>query len=389
MSSVDYAALMGFVETDRQREIVQALIDHGSTRKAAKALGVKGLDKTIRSLREKAARQGHAPGHWNNGTAPGYLMGKVTVQRGREGEVERVWERQHPDDRLSLLRSMIEGLCEPLSGRAKPIPAPAIKSDDCITVIPMGDPHAGMLAWEKETGAAFDLEIFDRRLRGALDRIIKAAPASTTCLFINLGDMFHANDGKGRTPTGNNDLDTDGRYVKIAVVVYEAMIYAIDRLREKYERVIVWNKPGNHDPEAWLALTLPLFAHYRNEPRVEIPIDPSHFSYLQFGKNLFGSTHGHGPKPIELPMIMATDRPKEWGSTVFRTWFIGHFHHRMVQKDLTGCTVEIARTLASNDAWHHMKGYRSFKDIQAIVFHKDFGEIERHTCSLAMIESSL
>jgi len=49
-------------------------------------------------LRAFAAKQhGYAPGHFESGVAPGYSMGKVTIQRGRSGEVERTWKRQSPD----------------------------------------------------------------------------------------------------------------------------------------------------------------------------------------------------------------------------------------------------------------------------------------------------
>ena len=122
-----------------------------------------------------------------------------------------------------------------------------------------------------------------------------------------------------------------------------------------------------------------------NDNRVDVPVDPCMFSYMRFGKCLFASTHGHGPKLAELPMIMASDRPEDWGKTEHRFWFVGHFHHKQKIQDMTGCTVEIFRTLAASDAWHHGKGYRSKSDMQCVTFHKDHGEAFRTTCSLSMI----
>lgn len=379
--------LIDYAETGMQREKLEAWRDEGSQKLAAKKLGCS--DRAIRlayqRVKKSAAKQGYAPGHFQDGVAPGFRMGKVTVQRGPSG-VERVWERQHPaNDAFETFKDVIEEYCESLSGLAPPIAPPEYPDEDLMTVYPMGDPHGGLLAWEAETGENFDLKEFDRRLRGAIDRLVQSAPESTHGLFINQGDMLHADDGTNRTPSGNNALDVDGRHAKVALVIFDAMIYAVNRLREKHAKVTVWNKMGNHDPHAWLMLALALASYFKDDPRVDVPIDPCMFTYLRFGKNLFGATHGHGPKMEELPMIMAHDRKEDWGKTDHRVWFIGHWHHRKVIQDLTGCTVEIARTLASSDAWHHGKGYRSKKDMQAIVYHRDHGEIERHTCSLSMI----
>lgn len=375
--------------TERQREVIAAYVREGSDRGAAAALGVhhSSVRKARLAVQSRAARAGYAPGHFEAGTAPGYRMGKVTVQRG-PGGVERVWERQHPQEeaRLDALREAVEGIVSDMRGLAPIVPPPAISHDDIITVYPLGDAHCGLRAWRLEAGEDFDLTIFEERMKAAIDRLVYSAPASKEALFINVGDYFHADDGSNRTPTGNNALDVDGRHAKIATIALRCMIYAINRLREKHEKITVWNKGGNHDPHAWLMLAMSLNAYFHDDPRVDVPVDPCMFSYMRFGKCLFGSTHGHGPKIAELPMIMATDRAQDWGQTEYRVWFIGHFHHRQVVQDMTGCTVEIARTLAAGDAWHHGKGYRSYKDMQAIVFHKDGYELDRHSFSVAMLK---
>lgn len=383
--------LLDYCATPQQREKLQAWIDHGSQDAAGEALGCspRAIRKAHTAVKVRAARDGYAPGHFGNGVAPGYLMGKVTVQRGAGGDVERTWERQSPQEseREERFREMLDALCEDVKGRAEPISAPEVTSDEMMTVYPMGDPHCGMLAWETETGENFDLDEFERRLKGSIDRLVLAAPATKQALFINLGDMFHADDSRNRTPASGHSLDVDGRFAKVALVAFRCMVYAIDKLRSKHEQVIVWNRPGNHDPHSYLMLAMALAAYYHGDERVDVPVDPCMFSYLRFGRNLFGSTHGHGPKINELGMIMAADQKEDWGQTDHRVWFIGHFHHRQVIKDLTGCTVEIARTLAGSDAWHHAEGYRSAKDMQAVVYHRDFGEIERHTCGLSMLKA--
>jgi hypothetical protein len=97
--------------TDRQAEIIDAVIEHGSHRKASAALGVHNsyIDAAMSAVKSKAARAGYAPGHFSAGVAPGYAMGKVTIQRSAAG-VERVWERQSPQqgDRLRDIEAMVD-----------------------------------------------------------------------------------------------------------------------------------------------------------------------------------------------------------------------------------------------------------------------------------------
>jgi hypothetical protein len=41
--------------------------------------------------------------------------------------------------------------------------------------------------------------------------------------------------------------------------------------------------------------------------------------------------------------------------------------------------------LAAKDAWHSEKGYRSKRDMKAIVLHREYGEVARHTFNPDMI----
>jgi hypothetical protein len=377
--------------TPRQREVLEAYEAHGNGATAAVALGTDRTypDKVLRDVRKKAARLGYAPGHFADGTAPGYLMGKVTVQRGPGGTVERTWERQSPEQALAqeAFEQAVTDLCSGIKGKAPLTAPPVATNDDLLTVIPMGDPHFGLLAWAREVGENFDLEIAERVTFAAVDRLCSLTPATGTAMLLNLGDYFHADNGSNRTPRGGNELDVDGRFAKIASVGFRAMIRCVDRLLEKHGKVIVRNNRGNHDPHQAAMLTIALDAYYHAEPRVEVEPTPSGFYFYRFGKVLIGSTHGDGAKLADLPLIMANDAPHDWAAATFRVWHCGHFHHDQV-KDLVGCTVETHRTLAAGDAWHRYAGYRANRDMKAIVYHREFGEVNRIRCGVEMLEAA-
>lgn len=383
-----YTALYPFA-TKRQIEYLDAVREHGSERAAGIALGLGNdvLSKAIRSLRAKAALSGIAPGHFESGTAPGFLMGKVTIQRGADGMVERTWERQSPDEARSLeiLTSSINAIIEDARGVMPPVAAPKQHDADLLTVVPMGDPHFGMLAWAREVGEDFNLKIAEEVTFAAVDWLSSRTPSSKVALLLNLGDFFHADNSSNRTPQSGNPLDVDGRFPLIAEVGFRAMVRCIRRLLEKHEKVIVRNNRGNHDPHQAFMLSLALSGMFSNEPRVQVELEPSSFYYHRFGVTLIGSTHGDGTKLADLPMIMATDAKQDWADAEERVWHCGHFHHDQV-KDYIGCRVETHRTLAANDSWHRHEGYRSYKDMKAIIYDRTLGEVDRIRCGSLVLK---
>lgn len=377
--------LLDYCETDKESAALNAIIEHGTCEAADKSLNMARsyTSAKLNQVKRRAARKGYAPGHFQDGTAPGYLMGKVTVQRGKTGEVERVWERQSPETAQAqeALTQAVEDMCRPIPPLAPATP-PSDADSDLLNVIPMGDPHFGLLSWRPETGEDFDLEKAEAITFGAVDKLVARAPKAGTGLLLNLGDYFHADDGSNRTPRGNNSLDVDGRFQKVASVGFRAMLRCIERMLETHDRVIVRNNPGNHDPHQALMLNIAVGARFHENPRVLIDPSPSSFYYYRFGKTLIGSTHGDGAKLGDLPLIMAADVPHEWAAAQFRVWHVGHFHHnqKLGQKDQTGCEVETHRTLAAGDAWHRHQGYRALRDMKVITYHREYGEDLRIRC---------
>lgn len=376
--------------TPRQVEYIDAIEEHGSLTKAAKALGMSRgtINNTLASLKRRAARQGHAPGHFNNGVAPGYMMGKVTVQRDAGGDIERTWERQSPDALMMAqqLEEFAATLGEKVKGLAPVSKPPKHVADELMCVYPWGDPHFGMYAWWQDAGADFDLDIAERLTNSAVDRLAASAPEGSTGLLLNLGDMFHADNQRNVTSSGNQ-LDVDGRWAKVQQVGLRSMIHCIRRMLQKHSKVIVKIIKGNHDGHSSYALSLMLSCYFHSDPRVTVDLSPAACWYYQFGQVLLGSTHGDTIKGRDMGAVMAADMPKNWGDTKFRHWYVGHVHHKDV-KEYPGVTVEYCRTLAARDAWHQGQGYRAGRDMQLVVYHREHGEIERHRCDIGMLNES-
>jgi hypothetical protein len=241
-----------------------------------------------------------------------------------------------------------------------------------------------MYAWAAEAGEDFDLIAAEKITLGAIDRLVASAPDAETAIVLPLGDLLHANDQTNRTPAHGYQLDVDSRYPKVLSVAIRIIRHVILRALEKHKKVIVRVEPGNHDPQAKWAVAFTLAAHFENNPRVEVDLSPAKFWYYRFGKVLIASTHGDTAKHEALGPIMAADRPEDWGATKHRYWYTGHVHHQSV-KEFPGVICESFRTLAAKDAHAAHHGYRAGRDAYCIVHHKEFGEIERHRCDIAML----
>ncbi len=375
--------------TDTQWKYLAAVEQHGSMAKAAAALGVakNAVWESIDRYRKEAARRGHAPGHFDSGAAPGFAIGKVTVQRNAFGAVERTWERQSPDEQwlADSLQAIKDGLLDSLQPIA-PLAAPDYTDDDLLTVYPQGDPHAGLYAWKDETGQAFDLVEYERVTKAAIDRLVASAAPSAHALFIDLGDSLHADNNASRTKSGHH-LDTHGRHAEVVRAVIRCKRHHIARMLEKHAHVTVRINSGNHDGITALMLAEMMAMIYENEPRVNVATSPNPYWFHGFGSNLIGTTHGDGAKGANLPLLMAVDAPALWLASEHgsRVWFVGHVHHKDV-KDYPGVTVEYCRTLAAPDIWSHASGYRSKRSMEAVTYHRLDGEVERHTCSMQRLD---
>lgn len=370
---------------------ITALREHDGDSSAAAAslnLNVHTFKSRHRTAVQRA-REGHAPGHFVSGTAPGYLMGKVTVQRGVQGNVERTWERQSPDQARfgEQFLAFVEEASRPLLGLAPFVAPPASQDGKLLAVYPIGDHHHGMRADPDETSDAYDGKISRHRLISSVDYLVDKAPNAESALLLNLGDYYHINDSSETTPASNNKMDTDNRFGKVFDTGAMNLIACVLRLLEKHNTVHVWNMRGNHDPDAAMALSVAMAFYFHNEPRVVVDRGTSLFKFMRFGSNLIASHHGHGAKPEALPLLMAVDRKQDWAETEYRVWHVGHFHHKSI-KEHPGCDIEIHRTLAGTDAWHHGKGYRSRREMQMIVYHFETGEAWRTRFDPKMLQAA-
>ena len=314
------------------------------------------------------------------------IKGTSTLVDKRTGETVLQWIKSTEDQeaQAAIFRAACDAMVAGMPKLAPRKPSGTWRAD-LLTVYPIGDPHIGMYAWAEETGDDWDLNIAERVHCGAMNELVHAAPATEQAIVLNLGDALHYDSMAAVTPRSGHFLDADGRYAKMVSVAIKVIRQCIESALTKHKSVHVINLPGNHDETGALWMSIALSHIYEREPRVTVDTNPSVFSYYRWGKVLLGAHHGHACKPAALAGVMACDRAKDWGETLHRHWLMGHIHHES-KKEFSGVTVESFNTLAAKDAYATNGGWRSGRSMQAIVYHREHGEVARSKVCAAMFE---
>ena len=367
--------------TREQWEAARAALEAagGSKSAAARAIGVP--ETTFRRHLERGdALYGEKPGG-GYAIPPGYVVKGESILLDEAGQVRARWVKTREG---AAGRGLVEALRDAFAdyeGGAPFIPAPAEAEDDLLTVYPIPDLHLGMHAWGRETGDSYDVQLATGLATRAVGSLVSQSRPSKRAVLLGLGDYFHMNDHKMVTPTSGHLLDSDGRWPKVFAAGAKLATAMVDILARKHAEVEIVMLPGNHDPDAAVCLTVALALFYGGNPRVTVHQEPGLHWYRRHGKVLLGATHGHTMKPEKMAMMLASDRPEDWGQTRFRHLFFGHVHHESA-KEVGPVRVESFSTPAARDAYAHGSGYRSGRALNAITFHAEHGEISRHRVNI-------
>ena len=289
--------------------------------------------------------------------------------------MEWVKTNVHISKQVETAGAIVESMIEEI----KPLPVIPFKNTvattDQFTVIPIGDPHMGLMTWSKEVGEDWDIKIADRVYRKVFKRLLSNLPDTEECILVNTGDFFHADNIQGETSRSKHKLDLDGRHGKWLDAGFVVIRMFIDACLRKYKKVEFINVPGNHDDILGRAIGSYVWQLYRDNPRIEVQKGDSPFQYVKRGKVLLGFAHGHTCKLSSLPGKMADDQFKLWGKTTYRHWITGHVHHNSWTqfKEHPGCKVETVGIIPPKDAYAHGGAYGAARGIQGIIFDKKIG----------------
>jgi DNA-binding Lrp family transcriptional regulator len=373
----------------RQLEYIDAILQHGGQRAAARVLGVsKGsISNSLKTLRKRAVVQGFGQ---RLVPEPHIVKGHSMLDRIElDGTVTPLlrWTKTSLDEQkwLEAVKEAVQTFVEDVA----PIPAPVGPSPDRDTdIIPwinIGDAHLAMLASEVDTNANFDMKIAERELCTAIFTLIDEAEEHDRCVIQDLGDFTHTENARGETEASGHRLDVDGRYHKMIKVYSRIMRRIVDKALSKFNHVDVIINQGNHSRKNDWWMSELLTVAYGHTDRVHVLKNGNVFIGYRMGKTLVVSHHSDKCKPAVLPQVVATDFAIDWGETVYRYVDIGHIHHSMKLKEAGGCTVESFNTLAPTDLYAHDGGWRSRQSITLVLRSRTYGEVGRRVLPIERV----
>ena len=404
------------ITTEELARRVAAYREHGSYKRAAKALGDVGKSALQESL-TRAAEQGRLG---TEPVLPGFRIAKVTntprgdfiqqrpelgapyapidslAVRGRTtwAEIkpdgsrvatrEVIMERPGAQDQLIAFRAMVDALKNDLP-RLLPTKAPEFITADKMNQFIVTDSHFGMLAWAEETGADYDLRIAEQLLLDWFAAAIAGAPAAHTAVLAQLGDLMHHDALESVTPAHQHVLDADSRLQKIVRVVIRTIRRAIDMLLARHQHVHVVMASGNHDPAGSVWLREMLAVMYENEPRITIDTSPALYHLFVWGKTVNFFHHGHKADMKTIDKKVAGEFRAEYGAADYAYAHIGHKHSdEGIKTELM--YVERHETLAGRDAYAAGGPWaKSGRSAKRITYDKRFGEVDRSRMTPEMV----
>lgn len=372
------------ITDDDALEALEAYRQHGTLARTAEALG-QSLGWVQRRVARAAERGLDGSGLLEEVGAgripPGFRIRGISANRASDGSVSGWIKTEREEQDHEALNEALEaafGKYKGLSQMEYPKGPDGLTRQDQITVYPIADLHLGLYAWKPETGEDYDVDIAEKRLLGATKELMKAVPFSKKGVILNLGDFLHSDNNENRTLKSGNPLDVDTRYARVLETGVRLLISVVDLALQKHDEVEVRCLAGNHDPYGAIALAVALRMFYSNNPRVHVDKDPSYFWHYRHGQVLLTATHGDMVKPADIPGVVASYWPQDWGATKWRFCYMGHVHHTSKGGgEQHGLVWETFQSLTAKDVWHRQSGYSSGQSMVAITHGLDRPEIQR------------
>lgn len=225
----------------------------------------------------------------------------------------------------------------------------------------------------------YNIEHFKRAFVALFSKCLSAEKV----IFPIGNDFFNANDEKNTTVKGTPQdslFDWKDSFSKGV----ELIRWCVDYMLQAGKPVDLITVYSNHDSTKLFYLSKCIELIYASNENVNIDLQGVQRKYNIYGANLFGFAHGDKEKTAALPLLMATERRKDWANVSNCFWFLGDKHHEktfMFKKSLDMPSVEVhwLRAVATSDNWHYQSGYIGIpKTAYCYIFDKKHGLTTTH-----------
>jgi len=169
------------------------------------------------------------------------------------------------------------------------------------------------------------------------------------------GDLINM-DTWGGTTTSGTPLDNCMTATEAYMQAFDAIQWSVNYLKQFCDKLQIVYIPGNHDRLSSFHLAHGLSKCFDDENILWDVVYLERKVYV-YKDNFFAFEHGDVNTKNSL-LIYSMEYPKQWGKTLHRTLYTGHYHHKkkiqyITEHENTGFMLKILPSLSRTDYYHY------------------------------------
>ena len=169
------------------------------------------------------------------------------------------------------------------------------------------------------------------------------------------GDVINMDTWNGTTTAGT-PLDNCMTATEAYMQAFDSLQWSINYLKQFCDQLQVIYIPGNHDRLSSFHLAHGLSKCFSDEDILWDVVYQERKVFV-YEDNFFAFEHGDVNTKNSL-LVYSMEYPRQWGKTLHRTLYTGHYHHKkkiqyITEHDNTGFMLKILPSLSKTDYYHY------------------------------------
>lgn len=195
-------------------------------------------------------------------------------------------------------------------------------------------------------------------------------------IYVFGGDLLNMDTFNGSTTKGtpvDNELRAQDAYKQ----AFDSLYWSINYVKQFCDNLHVVYLPGNHDRLSSYHMAHALSKCFSADSNIIFDVEYAERKVITYGGNFFAFEHGDVSSK-NTPLVYATEFPKLWGSTTYRTCYTGHWHRKKTveyvsENEVHGFAIKQLPSLSKSDYWHYHNKFTGAKR-QAVMEVHDFSK---------------
>lgn len=186
------------------------------------------------------------------------------------------------------------------------------------------------------------------------------------------GDLLNMDTFDGSTTKGT-PVDNDQRAQEAYTIAFDTLYWSVHFLSQFWPKVNVIYLPGNHDRLSSFHMAHALSKCFIGQENIRFDVQYAERKVVTYGSNFFAFEHGDVSSK-NTALVYATEFPVQWGDTVYRTCYTGHWHKKKTMEYVTedevhGFSIKQLPSLSRSDYWHYHNKFTGAKRQAVLEIH--------------------